>query len=77
MAILYIDLDIIITEEIFHIIEHFCLGRRRLHLFGTDNSIRPGWLTIGPSLISLGKFINCILIRLMVIYYNILKRLKL
>ena len=21
-------------EEIFHIIEHFCLGRRRLHLFG-------------------------------------------
>ena len=29
-------------EEIFHIIEHFCLGRRRLHLFGTDNTIRPG-----------------------------------
>jgi len=21
-------------EEIFHLIEHFCLGRRRLHLFG-------------------------------------------
>ena len=45
-----IDLDIIITEEpeigdiskpeeIFHIIEYFCLGRRRLHLFGTDNCI--------------------------------------
>ena len=34
--------DISKPEEIFHIIEHFCLGRRRLHLFGTDNSIRPG-----------------------------------
>ena len=21
-------------EEIFHLIEHFCLGRRRLHLYG-------------------------------------------
>ena len=29
-------------EEIFDIIEHFCLGRRRLHLFGTDATIRPG-----------------------------------
>ena len=29
-------------EEIFHIIEHFCLGRRRLHLFGNDSSLRPG-----------------------------------
>ena len=58
-----IDLDIIITEEppinnmekpeeIFHIIEHFCLGRRRLHLFGTDTTIRPGWLTVGPNLSS-------------------------
>ena len=58
-----IDLDIIITEEppianldkpkeIFHIIEHFCLGRRRLHLFGNDASIRPGWLTVGPGLTS-------------------------
>ena len=34
--------DISKPEEIFHIIEHFCLGRRRLHIFGTDNSIRPG-----------------------------------
>ena len=34
--------DISKPEEIFHIIEHFCLGRRRLHLFGNDNSIRPG-----------------------------------
>jgi len=52
-----IDIDLIIEEEkpndekpeeIFHIIEHFCLGRRRLHLFGKDVSIRPGWLTVGP-----------------------------
>ncbi|XP_042195778.1 N6-adenosine-methyltransferase non-catalytic subunit isoform X3 [Callorhinchus milii] len=54
-----VDIDLIITEEpeignlekpveIFHIIEHFCLGRRRLHLFGRDSTIRPGWLTVGP-----------------------------
>merc|ERR1712048_419438 len=58
-----VDLDIIISEEpsygstdkpeeVFRIIEHFCLGRRRLHIFGDDHSIRPGWLTIGPSLSS-------------------------
>ena len=29
-------------EEIFHIIEHFCLGRKRLHLFGNDTTVRPG-----------------------------------
>ncbi|GBM29642.1 N6-adenosine-methyltransferase non-catalytic subunit [Araneus ventricosus] len=56
-----IDIDLIISEEpeygsiakpeeIFHIIEHFCLGRRRLHIFGRDNIVRPGWLTIGPGL---------------------------
>ncbi|KAF8787251.1 N6-adenosine-methyltransferase non-catalytic subunit-like [Argiope bruennichi] len=56
-----IDIDLIISEEpeygsiakpeeIFHIIEHFCLGRRRLHIFGRDNTVRPGWLTIGPGL---------------------------
>nr|XP_046196474.1 N6-adenosine-methyltransferase non-catalytic subunit-like [Oncorhynchus gorbuscha] len=56
-----VDIDLIITEEpeignvekpveIFHIIEHFCLGRRRLHLFGRDSTIRPGWLTVGPTL---------------------------
>ncbi|XP_035272732.1 N6-adenosine-methyltransferase non-catalytic subunit [Anguilla rostrata] len=55
------DIDLIITDEpeigniekpveIFHIIEHFCLGRRRLHLFGRDSTIRPGWLTVGPTL---------------------------
>ncbi|ERL88796.1 N6-adenosine-methyltransferase non-catalytic subunit [Dendroctonus ponderosae] len=56
-----VDIDLIISEEpeygsldkpveIFHISEHFCLGRRRLHLFGKDSTIRPGWLTIGPEL---------------------------
>ena len=56
-----IDIDLIITEEpeygrpdkpeeIFHIIEHFCLGKRRLYLFGRDSTIRPGWLTIGTDL---------------------------
>lgn len=56
-----VDIDLIISEEppygtyekpdeIFHIIEHFCLGRRRLHLFGRDSTIRPGWLTVGPDL---------------------------
>ncbi|XP_067144643.1 N6-adenosine-methyltransferase non-catalytic subunit [Centruroides vittatus] len=56
-----IDIDLIISEEpeygsiekpeeIFHIIEHFCLGRRRLHIFGRDTTIRPGWLTLGPDL---------------------------
>merc|ERR1712025_1184253 len=34
----------------FHIIEHFCLGRRRLQLFGRDSTVRPGWLTLGPDL---------------------------
>lgn len=56
-----IDIDLIITEEfghgnadkpeeIFHIIEHFCLGKRRLYLFGRDSTIRHGWLTVGPDL---------------------------
>lgn len=48
-----IDIDLIITEqpeygsiekpqEMVHIIEHFCLGKRRLHVFGRDSTIRPG-----------------------------------
>lgn len=56
-----IDIDLIISEEpeygsiakpeeIFHIIEHFCLGRRRLHVFGRDVTVRPGWLSVGPAL---------------------------
>jgi len=58
-----VDIDLVIAEEepwgsaekpveIFHIIEHFCLGRRRLHLFGKDTTVRPGWLTVGPDLTS-------------------------
>lgn len=54
-----VDIDLIIDEEppygskekpieLFHMIEHFCLGRRRLHIFGRDSTIRNGWLTIGP-----------------------------
>lgn len=56
-----IDIDLIISEEpdegcpdkpeeIFNIIEHFCLGRRRLYLFGRDNTLRHGWLSVGPDL---------------------------
>lgn len=62
-----VDIDLIISEEnefgnvekpqeIFHIIEHFCLGRRRLHLFGRDSTIRSGWLTLGPELTNFGNF---------------------
>ncbi|CAJ0755473.1 1529_t:CDS:2 [Entrophospora sp. SA101] len=52
-----VDTDVIISEEppfgkLYHIIEHFCLGRRRLELFGEDHNIRPGWLTIGLGLSS-------------------------
>lgn len=32
--------------EIFHIMEHFCLGRRRLHLFAVDDTLRPGNISI-------------------------------
>ena len=35
-------------EEVFHVIEHFCQLRRRLHLFGRDSTLRPGWVTVGP-----------------------------
>lgn len=58
-----VDIDLIIEEEqeygskekpveIFHMIEHFCLGRRRLHLFARDSTIRPGWLSLGSELTS-------------------------
>ena len=39
-------------EELFNIIENFCMGRRRLEIFGSDSSMRPGWLTVGDSLTS-------------------------
>lgn len=36
--------------EIYEIIERFCLGRKRLELFGDNNGIRNGWLTVGKGL---------------------------
>jgi len=33
--------------DLYRLIEHYCMGRRRLELFGTDNNIRDGWVTIG------------------------------
>ena len=34
-------------EELYGIIEHFCLARRRIELFGLDRNIRDGWVTVG------------------------------
>ena len=56
-----IDTDVIVSEEppfgstekpqeLYRIIERFCLGRKRIELFGEDHNIRPGWLTLGKSL---------------------------
>ncbi|TPX45696.1 hypothetical protein SeMB42_g03905 [Synchytrium endobioticum] len=56
-----IDTDVIIAEEppngstakpeeMYHLIEHFCLGRRRIELFGEDRNLRSGWLTVGCDL---------------------------
>jgi len=56
-----IDTDVIISEEppfgsmqkpeeLYHIIEHFSLGRRRIELFGDDHNIRDGWVTLGRNL---------------------------
>lgn len=58
-----IDTDVIIAEEppygstekpedMYRIVEHFSLGRRRLELFGEDHNIRSGWLTVGKGLTS-------------------------
>lgn len=58
-----IDTDVIIAEEppygstqkpedMYRIVEHFALGRRRLELFGEDHNIRAGWLTLGKELSS-------------------------
>ncbi|XP_061353821.1 N6-adenosine-methyltransferase non-catalytic subunit MTB-like isoform X2 [Gastrolobium bilobum] len=58
-----IDTDVIIAEEppygstqkpedMYRIIEHFSLGRRRLELFGEDHNIRSGWVTVGKELSS-------------------------
>lgn len=53
-----IDTDVIVDEEppfgstakpkeIYYIIERFCLGRKRIELFGGPKCVRGGWLTIG------------------------------
>ena len=63
-----IDIDVIVDEEpeqgslkkpfeIYDIIERFCLGRRRIELFGENHNIRNGWLTIGK-LINETNFIH-------------------
>jgi len=55
------DVDLIMEEEkgfgsthkpteLYETIEHFCLGRRRLELFGRDRNLRDGWLTLGNGL---------------------------
>lgn len=55
------DVDLIMEEEksfgsthkpieLYETIEHFCLGRRRLELFGRDRNLRDGWLTLGTGL---------------------------
>ncbi|CAE8742747.1 unnamed protein product [Polarella glacialis] len=57
------DVDLIMEEEkgfgstlkpseLYETIEHFCLGRRRLELFGLDRNLRDGWLTLGRGLTS-------------------------
>lgn len=64
-----VDIDLIISEEnefgnvekpieIFHIIEHFCLGRRRLHIFGRDSSIRAGCKSLKKIMFKLLSLIN-------------------
>lgn len=58
-----VDTDVIVAEEppfggsakpeeLYHLIEHFAQGRRRVELFGCDHNIRPGWLTLGSALSS-------------------------
>jgi len=58
-----IDTDVIVEEEppqgstekpveLYRIIERFCMGRKRIELFGEDRNKRSGWLTLGNSLTS-------------------------
>lgn len=37
-------------NEIKDLIERFCNGQRRLEIFGSDHTLRPGWVTIGGDL---------------------------
>ena len=56
-----IDTDVIVEEEppqgstekpveLYRLIERFCMGRKRIELFGEDRNKRAGWLTLGNSL---------------------------
>ncbi len=56
-----VDTDVIVAEEepyggtqkpeeLYQIIERFCLGRKRIELFGEEHNIRPGWVTVGKGL---------------------------
>ena len=56
-----IDTDVIVDEEppqgstekpveLYRVIERFCMGRKRIELFGEDRNKRSGWLTLGNSL---------------------------
>lgn len=56
-----VDTDVIIAEEepmastrkpneIYDIIERFCLGRKRLELFARPHNRRPGWLSVGAEI---------------------------
>ncbi|GAA5892708.1 hypothetical protein JCM8208_005890 [Rhodotorula glutinis] len=53
-----VDTDVIVWEgdpldpdlkppELQSLIENFCLGTRRLHLYGSPHALRRGWLTVG------------------------------
>ncbi|GAA5870347.1 hypothetical protein JCM8547_006610 [Rhodosporidiobolus lusitaniae] len=52
-----VDTDVVVWEgdeedphlkppEVQSLIENFCLGTRRLHLYGSPHSLRRGWLTV-------------------------------
>lgn len=38
------------TSNVLDLVESFCLGRRRLHLFGREDDSRRGWVTVGPNI---------------------------
>ncbi|ORY76516.1 MT-A70-domain-containing protein [Leucosporidium creatinivorum] len=53
-----VDTDVLVWEgdstdpslkppELQSLVENFCLGTRRLHLYGSAHSLRRGWLTVG------------------------------
>lgn len=61
-----LDTDVILSEqedysdpkkifnkpgELLDIVERFCLGRRRLLLFGSTQDLRDGWIVVGKDLI--------------------------